>query len=535
MKNTQKIFCILLVALLLCSCEQNVPPTTTPTTTSTIPSTTQPEATTQVTVPATTQPYIEPTAAPVEDRLPQISDKAVRMYYDDRLAISDLGGNATSSVTISQEAVTSTATDGSGADGHVIIWDETSGDLIAVGIGSAVITVDGTAYHVSVESAPISLVLIIGHSIGAGQTGVPAESVLCEPGQAYSTHYLPLKESDSAGVGIGYAASSKPENIDALTAPGNGVQGSASGLAYRWNQLTGEKIWVLNAAKGGSCLNEWVQGSKNYQMAVDLFRYAEAVLANEIAAGHYRLKDMAVIYHSNANYKYKKVTYTDEDGKKWLDSLRTGLNTDLLMDINRDGAEETINAFGFAPAWTKSTKNSFTHDCPANYYMSVSSAYPGTFMATDAVKHWLANNGLSLFPAIDYETHGGEVYPPKFTHELFSDGVHPVQVVYNAMGIDIGANLFAHLRTYSKINSLKLMSPSGSSLPSTLTLDKAGDCIRFVAVTDPITVQDLTFKTSDNLAVEFPGMIVGLSAGEGTVTIYQGNTIVSELKVTVKG
>ena len=42
----------------------------------------------------------------------------------------------------------------------------------------------------------------------------------------------------------------------------------------------------------------------------------QAVLANEIAAGHYRLKDMAILYHSGANFGYKGVTFTDELGKR---------------------------------------------------------------------------------------------------------------------------------------------------------------------------------------------------------------------------
>lgn len=46
--------------------------------------------------------------------------------------------------------------------------------LIAVGVGTTDLSVDGVCYQLTVEAAPISLVMITGHSIGAGQTGVAA-------------------------------------------------------------------------------------------------------------------------------------------------------------------------------------------------------------------------------------------------------------------------------------------------------------------------------------------------------------------------
>ena len=479
--------------------------------------------------PPTTQPAEYPADAPLEDRLPTLEGERLRMYYDDRYAISQLGGETAQ---ITEQKILSNAVGTTKKDTAVVVCE--SGELIAVGIGTAQVTVGDAVYEVSVEAAPISLVMITGHSIGAGATGVPGQSVLCNAGQAYSTHYQDLNEAEAAGVGIGYASSKKPADIDAFTAAGSGTPGEASGLAYRWNAITGEKIWILNAAKGGTCLNEWVQGTEHYNKAVSMFRYAEAVLANEIAAGHYRLKDMAILYHSGANFGYKGVTFTDELGKECYTSLWEGLKRDLRTDLNGDGAEETVTALGLVPIWTESGRKTYSDDVPTNYFMAASAEYPDIFMASEATRIWCSASGVKEFPEIDYMTHGEEALPPKTVSQVFSDGVHLIQPVYNALGMDIAENLFAYLRTYRQVVSVSFQKPDGNKVYGDVSLGSNGDYLRIVPVLDPITVSDLTFTLTDNLAMEYPGKITVVGEGEGKVTVSQGNQVLAEIVVWVE-
>lgn len=485
----------------------------------------------------TTEPveqFTEPTAAPVEDQLPMIDGSSLRMYYDDRMDISQLGGNAASEVEVSEQNISSTAVDGSGVDPAVVILED--GKLIAVGIGTAVVTVDGKAYNLTVEAAPISLVIITGHSIGAGQCGNGAQSVLCADGTAYSTHYASFVPDMAQGVGLGYTAKNRPEGIDAFTAAGSGTIGEGAAIAKGWHDLTGEKIWVINAAKGGSCLNEWVRYSDNYAKAYNLFRYAQTVLASEIQAGHYRLKDMAMIYHSAANFGYKGVTYTHEAGQKWYDSMWNGFKEDLAMDMDGDGAEETVQAIGFVPIWGESSRKFFEFDKGANMFMASSDAYPDMFMASTVIRQWLAPNGLQQFPAIEYETHGETVEVPNAISAMFAqDGVHHQQVVYNAFGLDIAKNLFAHLRTYVKAESVTFQTPDGNKVYDSITIKKVGGTYELVPILGNEQASDLTYILSENLSMEYPCVIKAEAAGTGTLTVMQNGVVLFTLTVEVKG
>ena len=76
-------------------------------------------------------------------------------------------------------------------------------------------------------------------------------------------------------MGIGFAAPAKPAGIDAFAPGGGGTIGEGSALAWKWNQLTGEKVWVLNTAKGGSTIIDWLPSSYDSGYTVgncDLFK-----------------------------------------------------------------------------------------------------------------------------------------------------------------------------------------------------------------------------------------------------------------------
>lgn len=493
----------------------------------------QDQGTTAASIAATTEATqaTEEMQAPTEARLPSVSGDAIRMYYDDRLPVSEIAGSDAAAVEISDQEVSSKVTGSDSSDSAVVYYQEQSKTLIAVGTGTAVVTVDGTAYQVAVEAAPISLVMITGHSIGAGQTGVAAQSVLCADGQAYSSHGANVATGETSGVGIGFAAAMRPEGIHSFTSAGQGVIGEGGGLAYRWNELTGEKIWVLNAARGGACLNEWAKGQPFYEDAVKLFQYAQSILAGEITAGHYRLKNMAIIYHSAANFSYKNVTYTNELCQHWYDSMWNGFKEDLSMDMDGDSNEETVQAMGFVPIWT----NHVIHDDKAaNYFMGSSDTYEDMFMVSLAGKTWLSDSDLAKnFPEIDYETHGEAVSKPAVASAVYSDGVHYIQAAYNALGMDIAQNLHAYLRTANRPEALTLIQPDGNKIYDEIKL-RVGREIEILPMVEPLTVNDLTFTLSDNLSISYPCIIKAEAPGTGTLTISHGDTVLKTVTFIVE-
>lgn len=493
-----------------------------------------PQTTAQPTTVPTTAPAVptEPAPAPVEERLPLVEGNTIRMYYDDRLAVSEITAEDDSVQLLSQNG---NPVDESLFTSDVLAYDQAGKKLIAVGVGQARIAVGDKTYTVQVEAAPISLVMIIGHSIGAGSHGNAAQSVVCREGMTYSTHYAGFMPDDATGVGLGQGALHRPEAIDAFAPGGGGTVGQGSAIAKGWNDLTGEKIWLINAAKGGTCLNEWVRYTDNYAKAYNLFRYAQRVLSNEIAAGHYRLKDMALIYHSAANYGYKGVTYTDPDCEKWYSSMWEGFKEDLAMDVDGDGVEETVSSMGFVPIWTESGRKLYEFDKPANLFMGASNAYPGMFMASMSIQNFLTASGLEDFPAIDYETQSEPVEVPQTVAALFAaDGVHHQQVVYNATGFEVANNLFAHLRTYVKAGEVRFVQPDGNKVYDSITIKQTGGTFALVPLCENMAASDLTFTLSENLELQYPCTIKALSPGMGSVTVSQNGQVLLTLEVEVK-
>ena len=501
--------------------------------------TTAPAGTTGATEPVdTTEPTIKETEPEVEPLLPAIDGENVRMFYDDRLTLAELTGADAAEATISAQKVTSKMVGTEDSDMGVLYFDSANKTLIAIGTGTAKVSVGDKEYNVTVESAPISLFMITGHSLGAGSKGNSKESIVIADGKAYSTADPELAGESSKGIGIGFAAGVKPNaDIHAFNAGGAGAEGEDSGIAWQWNQLTGEKVWVLNAAVGGTCLPEWIKGEACYENAVKLFRYAEGVLANEIAAGHYRLKDMAIIYHSAANFGYKQVIYTRDDLYKWYDSLWNGFKTDLAMDIDGDGTEETVQSLGLVPIWAPagSGANGIHDDKPANYFMSLSDTYPDVFMASLAGREWITDSGIvKNFPDAPYAaTHTDMPAKPTNTKELFADGVHYNQVAYNASGIDIATNLYTHLRGESKVEKLTIKKSDGNSLYDEIKLSRVGSSAELYLECEPYTVDDLTFTVTDNVKIEFPLVLVATASGEGKLTVSQGDTVLAEYKLIV--
>ena len=438
------------------------------------------------------------------------------LRYDDRYNVSGKSVNILNAGTPTSYKVGTTE-----KDAAVITLD--GDNLVATGIGTAQVKIDDTVYNITVEAAPISLVMITGHSIGAGQNGDPNNSVVGPAGQVYSSHGTTNLGATTDGVGIGYGAAVKAANINAFTEAGTGTKGEGSGLAWQWNNLTGEKIWVLNTAVGGSCLPEWIPGETYYKNAVTQFQRAQAILANEITAGHYTLSQMGIFYHNGANFSYKGVVATQSDYETWYAAMWSGFKSETSRDMDGDGKSEAVSFLGLVPIWTMSGGISYGSDEPAGLYMAASEDYPEIFTASLIGQNWLTDaNVAGKFPAINYTMQAGATYPrPTLTTDIFvSDNVHYQQVAYNALGIDIANNLYAWLKGENN-------SPEFTLYKTSLLLDLT-DTIELTVgeawVLSPVTnLNDLTFTVSGCIDLKYPLQVVATKEGTGTLTISNGS------------
>ena len=225
------------------------------------------------------------------------------MEYDDRLRITDLGQKGAPDSIVSNVTSNKIGTDT--PDDAVLAYVD--GKLIAVGVGTAAVTwgtgSNAVTYNITVEPATISMLMVTGHSLGSGSQGTTSKSIVCEDGEIYctnerayawkitsgSTANETVEGIDVTGMGLGYGSERRPKNIDALNESGAGTNGVDSGIAYNWAKLTGEKVWILNSAKGSTHLGTWQKGGFNYRHAVELFTTAQEIMYNEVQAGHYKL------------------------------------------------------------------------------------------------------------------------------------------------------------------------------------------------------------------------------------------------------
>lgn len=459
----------------------------------------------------------------------------LKAFYDDRIALSSIASDVTEAV-IEEQQVTSKQVGTQNADAAVLtlVGDQ----LIATGVGTATVKAGNVVCKVTVEPAPISLFMITGHSMGAGTEGTADQSVVCPDGQVYSTHGRTLQQTPSDTTGIGYGSTNKMKNIDAFVKGGGGTVGEGSGFAYRWNQLTGEKVWVLNTALGGSTLPEWIPGTANYQSAVTVFTAAQKVLTNEIAAGHYVLKDMALIYHCGANFVNaainKNYQYTQEDLDKWYDQMWSGFQSAFSLDMDGDGKEETVTSLGIVPIWRTWDVGKIDTDMPAAFYMSTSQEYPEFFIASTIGKKWREGDEMVVqyFPEPEYEAHIGKHKKPTKVDQVIVDGTHYYQVGYNAVGMDIAENMYTYLRQPEKVTELTLVDTKDTPIPDNCTM-QVGDTLMIVPMAKEITAGNLEYRCSGSVSLSYPCLVTANAQGEGVLEVLQDGQVIKTVKFTV--
>ena len=365
----------------------------------------------------------------------------------------------------------------------ITIEDDT---LIATGTGSAFLKIDGLLHEVIVSPAPISLILLIGQSNMQGSEGNEDQSIICPDGMVYSTYgdrynmtvsnatnYAP---SALTGAGSLLNVNGSTEKLEEwpvylLNEKGVGKKGPDSGFAYEWVQQTGEKIWVVNAAHGGSAISSWQSSGDNYKEAIALFSACQETLKQEIAAGHYTLSHMGYFWCQGcADASMTAEQYVN----KYL-TMHENLKSTLAFDHDDDRSTDLI-VFEFAGiipilygaesyrAGTYQDKNNYTYyesfellrfNGPrvAQYWMTSNPDLPDIWNVCNIGENWVwmpdNTNGVSdYFNAhyengrVDYQTQveQDEAWYTPTTPKDVHDSIHYNQIGYNEVGREATRN-----------------------------------------------------------------------------------------------
>ena len=366
--------------------------------------------------------------------------------------------------------------------------------LVATGIGTATVKINGETYEITVTAAPISLLLLIGQSNMRGSEGNADQSIVCPDGMVYAT--FGDDRGDAEGImnvnnATNFAASAltgeystinvngTTDNlsyypINSLTEAGKGTFGPDSGFAYEWVKQTGEKVWVVNAAHGGSSITSWQPNATNFKEAVLLFSACQETLRKEIAAGHFTLSHMGYFWCQGcSDYNWTAEKYVTN----YL-AMHDGLKSTLAFDHDGSSATDSV-IFEFAgiipvraghdyndgyreDEYTDTTSYKFyesfmdlqmTGPRVAQYWMCNNPELEEIWMVCNIGEDWVwmpdGTNGVSAYfqshyvnGTVDYTTQVAQKaswYTPT-TPATVHDSIHYNQIGYNEVGRESARN-----------------------------------------------------------------------------------------------
>ena len=352
-----------------------------------------------------------------------------------------------------------------------------SKSCVAAGIGTAKVTLkNGLKYTVTVSPATISVALIAGQSNAEGW-GTEAKrklSIACPDGQVYSTYgfsntdfarinAITATASDalSETTALNFVATSLTSNVsysgaellyplNSMTKSGKGKIGIDSALAYEWNKLTGEKIWVVNCGHGGSSITTWVPGGENYRECITLMDYVAKTMEAEIAAGHYTLSKFMYFWCQGEadNSWMGQADYYEN-----LKLVHNGLKADLTLN------GQTLDYGGNIIVYANGENNGELDIADTGVRLAQKQACAETtgdfadfHMACDVNEQWVTDAGVAEYWETKYPD---SVYPftlqegaytnPTTVDQVEGDKIHYMGPAYNEIGIVCADHAYATL------------------------------------------------------------------------------------------
>lgn len=404
-----------------------------------------------------------------------VKAESLTLKYDDRYVFPD--------------AIASIETlNVSGSDSDVIrIKSDLDRDVgVACGIGKAKVTLEnGTVYEVTVEKAPISVFLVIGQSNAEGSTTTDAsvyvkarnQSILCEEGQVYSTYAwsqnyqservaglerLSPLSVDLADYFVAETLTSDRSRdgrllkypLNSLSAGEKGKVGLDSGLAWNWNQLTGEKVWVVNCAAGNTTIEVWQPGAERYDNCVALMKEVKATMEAEIAAGHYELKNFAYFWlqgESNSGNHGTTAT-TQADYSTMLETMHTNLKKDVTIDGKTLEGCGIIMVRAFTQKPATDTVDNDIRKAQKEAIAATEGVFADVYLACIENDKWITDPAVKeywegKYPNSQYPFQiRAEAYDNPVDIATVHNGIHYMQPGYNEIGIVTAENAYAQLR-----------------------------------------------------------------------------------------
>ncbi|MCD8208882.1 MAG: hypothetical protein LUD72_13165, partial [Bacteroidales bacterium] len=348
-------------------------------------------------------------------------------------------------------------------------------DVIATGTGTALVTLEKedeepVSVSVTVDAAPLSLIFLTGQSNMEGMVGNNALSdyenangsiVLCEEGQIYSTYAPTTYDTSSRIAYVNFSGLPStltadefvPESLtsdlsragneldykaNSLSASGQGKSGVDSGLAYEWNQLTGDKVWIVNTAWSGTSIKNWVPDTTYYERADAIHEQALLTYQAEADAGHFEKSSILMFWlQGEADYEMSL-----EDYENYFLDMYNGFSDSCGLD-----AIGIISVRASSGSYTNAEDIVMTPPRIAQYSLGSSSDCPGIYLVTNVNEQWVTDEGVRSYfeGGISYPTRSGESPAiPKCVDDVHP-AIHYTQIGHNENGITAADGMYKAL------------------------------------------------------------------------------------------
>lgn len=521
-----------------------------------------------------------------------IEEYDLKLQYDDRYSFTTVKAGW-KIVSIKTKEVLSNRVSGGKDTGErdtdVILSDEQSDtDIVAAGVGEAEILlvpedkwepaqavledpakvsnseeiIDAIKINVTVEPAKLTLMYVAGQSNAEGSCSSNSgyrrsDSIACDLGKVYST-YAPFNSGSNSIAGVSFSSFCRKDNagdfvagalrdsksisgknleykLNALTVKGSGKTGADSGLAYEWNRLTRDKVWVVNTARGGTSISTWLPGMTYYERSMAVNRLVQQTYEAEIEAGHYIAGQKILFWLQGEADKNR----TAESYYNSFEILYHAMVDDLGLD-------------GFGIIMVRSNEGNKTNADDismsgpriAQYAAGASQELSKAFIVSNVNEQWVSDAKvrsyfLNVYPEgkLTYPTHGGIKRLPVSVSEVHSD-IHYSQIAHNENGITAVDGMYSILyNAGNQTPKVYWKDRNGNDITS-LAIG-SGDAKVAVPVTNPVYCgKQVRYKVAGKAAVfnEKTGTIIAKEQGTSKILVSDtaGNTL-STLTITVKG
>ena len=537
----------------------------------------------------------KPDAAEEQKTIPgqwNITDMDLTLQYDDRYSLDNIKKDWAVASIETKEVYSTQVFGGYNTgkkDKDVIVQDGANGtNIIAAGVGKAEIllvsgeqlelaqallnspaetgesdqTIEALRINVTVKPAKLTLIYVAGQSNAEGlcsaNTGYRRnESVACTEGTVYSTYAPTTSRSDSiTGISFSdyctennsadFVAGSLAGNesisgkqleypLNALTPGGNGKTGPDSGLAYEWNRLTGDKVWIVNTAWNGTSIRTWLPGGEYYERTMAVARQAKKTYMAEVEAGHYTAGQTLLIWLQGEADKGRTAEWYYDAFTTMYDSMQRNLYLDgfgIIMVRSNEGSR--INADDVSMSGTRI----------AQYAAGSSRDLENVYIVSNVNEQWVTDEQTAEYFSAAYPA-GYLSYPmqnalpelPVSVSQVHND-IHYSQIAHNENGITAADGMYAALYATESADPAEIFwkDRKGENITA-LKIDDKGDEATVVPVVYPsYRMKEVQYYVEGN-AVSFDRETGTVTAKEaGSALICAADTrgrILTELKVTV--